>query len=52
MIPDVLDHERLLLCDAQTSGGLLAALPGDSAAQVVQELRSAGARTRDFNRID
>ena len=41
--PDITDNERLLLCDAQTSGGLLAALPGDRAAQVVRELRSAGA---------
>jgi selenide,water dikinase len=41
--PDITDNERLLLCDAQTSGGLLAALPGDRAAQVVRELRSGGA---------
>ena len=40
---DITDHERLLLCDAQTSGGLLAALPGDRAAQVVRNLRIAGA---------
>jgi selenide, water dikinase len=40
---DVTNHERLLLCDAQTSGGLLAALPGDRAAQVVRKLRIAGA---------
>jgi selenide,water dikinase len=41
--PDITEFEQLLLCDAQTSGGLLGALPGDRAAQVVQELRSAGA---------
>lgn len=40
---DVTENERLLLCDAQTSGGLLAALSGDRAVQVVQELRSTGA---------
>ena len=27
--PDITECEQLLLCDAQTSGGLLAALPGD-----------------------
>jgi len=41
--PDITEFEQLLLCDAQTSGGLLAALPGDRAAQVVRELRSIGA---------
>jgi selenide, water dikinase len=40
---DVTDHERLLLCDAQTSGGLLAALPGDRVAQAVRKLQAAGA---------
>jgi selenide,water dikinase len=40
---DVTDHERLLLCDAQTSGGLLAALPGDRVAQVVRKLQAVGA---------
>jgi selenide,water dikinase len=41
--PDISDAEKLLLCDAQTSGGLLAALPGDRAPAVVRELRSLGA---------
>jgi len=41
--PDITEFEQLLLCDAQTSGGLLAALPGDRAAEVVRELRSVGA---------
>jgi selenide,water dikinase len=40
--PDISEAEQLLLCDAQTSGGLLAALPGDRAAEVVHELRSLG----------
>ena len=41
--PDITEFEQLLLCDAQTSGGLLAALPGDRAPAVVRELRSSGA---------
>jgi selenide,water dikinase len=41
--PDITDTEKLLLCDAQTSGGLLAALPGDQAPRVVRELQSLGA---------
>ena len=41
--PDITDDEQLLLCDAQTSGGLLASLGGDRAAHVVRELRLAGA---------
>lgn len=40
--PDVTEHEQLLLCDAQTSGGLLAAVPADRAADVVRQLRAAG----------
>ena len=36
------EPEQLLLCDAQTSGGLLAALPADRAAQAVRELHEAG----------
>jgi selenide,water dikinase len=39
---DIIEWEQLLLCDAQTSGGLLAALPGTHAAQVVRELREHG----------
>ena len=45
---DITNHERLLLCDAQTSGGLLAALPGDRAAQVVRKLRVAAASTAPY----
>jgi selenide,water dikinase len=40
--PEINENEQLLLCDAQTSGGLLAAVPGDSAADVVPELRALG----------
>ena len=39
---DISQNERLLLCDAQTSGGLLAALSGDRVSQVVQKLQSSG----------
>ena len=49
---DITDHERLLLCDAQTSGGLLAALPGDRAAQVVRKLQIAGAVSTALDRIN
>lgn len=36
------EWEQLLLCDAQTSGGLLAALPGTHAAEVVRHLHYHG----------
>jgi selenide,water dikinase len=41
--PDITDDEQLLFCDAQTSGGLLAALSRDRAPDVLQKLRSVGA---------
>jgi len=34
---------QILLCDAQTSGGLLIAVPGDRLARLVQALRAGGA---------
>ena len=36
--PDISDEEKLLLCDAQTSGGLLISLPQERVDQLVQEL--------------
>ncbi len=39
---DVPDLRRLLLADAQTSGGLLAAIAEDRAAETVERLRDAG----------
>ena len=42
--PDLSEADQLLLCDAQTSGGLLAAVPGRRAPEVVRELRSHGSR--------
>jgi selenide,water dikinase len=38
-IPQV---ERLILCDAQTSGGLLIALPEERAGDLLAELRGSG----------
>jgi selenide,water dikinase len=40
----VTDEDFLLLCDAQTSGGLLVALPESSAATYVARCRERGAR--------
>ncbi len=37
------DEDRLLLCDAQTSGGLLISVPADRAGQLVDALREEGA---------
>ena len=42
--PDVSDIDQILLCDAQTSGGLLAAVSGERTPEVVKELQAAGAR--------
>lgn len=39
---DVTKAEQLLLCDAQTSGGLLAAVPPDRAEAAVASLRAQG----------
>jgi selenide, water dikinase len=40
--PEITENDQLLLCDAQTSGGLLAALPQDRAEYVVRELQQDG----------
>jgi len=42
--PEISEADQLLLCDAQTSGGLLAAVSGDCAPQVVKDLQAGGAR--------
>ncbi len=50
---DLAEWEQLLLCDAQTSGGLLAALPRDSATEVVRDLQALGlARAAVVGAID
>ena len=41
--PELAEHERLLLCDAQTSGGLLIAVPAEREAELVAELTRRGA---------
>lgn len=40
--PHLTKEDQLLLCDAQTSGGLLAAVPASEAEAIVRELRHAG----------
>jgi selenide,water dikinase len=40
--PDVAKEEQLLLCDAQTSGGLLASVPATAAGGLVRALHAAG----------
>lgn len=39
---------ELILCDAQTSGGLLIALPGKDAALLIDELHSAGIKEAEI----
>ena len=40
--PELQEHEKLLLCDAQTSGGLLIALPEDRKDALLAELQGRG----------
>jgi selenide,water dikinase len=40
--PALAKEEQLLLCDAQTSGGLLAAVPEGVAEEVLASLHAAG----------
>ncbi len=40
--PDLSDNDQLLLCDAQTSGGLLMAVAADKEAALLAELKAAG----------
>ncbi len=41
--PDLTDEDRMLLCDAQTSGGLLMSVPAAKADALVAALREEGA---------
>ncbi len=43
--PNITTEEQLLLCDAQTSGGLLAVIPANSVEEVTQALTAAGTLT-------
>jgi selenide,water dikinase len=49
--PEVSQEEKLLLCDAQTSGGLLAAVSAEHADEVVQKLVANGVPGVDVGRI-
>ncbi len=50
---DVPKETQLLLCDAQTSGGLLASVPGPRAGEIVRALRDAGIGiAAEIGRID
>lgn len=39
--PEIADESQLILCDAQTSGGLLIAVPKEKSARLVERLRAA-----------
>ena len=43
--PSIVENEKLLLCDAQTSGGLLISVAQDSMDELLSELRSGGVET-------
>ena len=40
--PNLSENERLLLCDAQTSGGLLISVPAEKQAELLAELKANG----------
>ena len=43
---DLTEQQRLLLCDAQTSGGLLISVAGEKLGSLLSELEAAGVATR------
>jgi len=43
---EVTDQERLLMCDAQTSGGLLISVPKPKLEQLLSELDASGVGTK------
>jgi selenide, water dikinase len=49
--PEISQEEQLLLCDAQTSGGLLAAVPPEQTDQIVRELAANGVTAGCVGRI-
>jgi selenide,water dikinase len=44
--PELTEEHQLLLCDAQTSGGLLIAVAGDRLETLLAELEASGVATR------
>jgi len=40
--PQIAEHERLILCDAQTSGGLLIAVPPEREVELLADLERRG----------
>jgi len=40
--PKLSKVQKIVLCDAQTSGGLLTAVPGKEASEIIEELHKAG----------
>ena len=40
--PEISEDDQLLLCDAQTSGGLLASMPRTTATTAIEELKAVG----------
>lgn len=44
--PAIAQKEKLVLCDAQTSGGLLMAVPKDKQERLLEELHRVGVETR------
>jgi len=49
--PDVTDEEKLIFCDAQTSGGLLIAVPSTSTQTVLDGLTKRGATGAVIGRV-
>jgi selenide,water dikinase len=49
---DITKPEQLLLCDAQTSGGLLAAVSAERAPKLVAELRAGGIEAAVVGKIE
>ena len=44
--PSLTEEERLLMCDAQTSGGLLISVPEERTDELLRELKAGGVETR------
>ena len=44
--PSLTEEERLLVCDAQTSGGLLISVPEERTDELLRELKAGGVETR------